>query len=213
MDPSIDREKYYEFTFLAWYQSHSKGTTVIFFFFFFFLRSSLNGFLFINHYREHIVQFFIECFCSHHYSPHYSYHYLGSNLIPWSTKKQSTVSRSSTEAEYRALASATMELTWLSSILTNGVSQPQCSILWCDNINPTYLVANPMFHAHTKHINIDCHFVRDEVASRYLQVCFLSSKDQLADVFTKPLVFTQFINIRNKLNVHPGLTVEFEGAC
>jgi hypothetical protein len=95
-----------------------------------------------------------------------------------------------------------MELTWLSSILTEiGVSQPQCPILWCDNISATYPMANPMFHACTKYIDIECQFVRDKVASWHLQIYFLSSKYQHANVFTKPLMSTRFINIRTKLNV------------
>ena len=68
--------------------------------------------------------------------------FLGSNLISWSARKQATVSRSSTEAEYKALANATAEVIWVQSLLTElGISHPKAAVLWCDNIGATYLSA------------------------------------------------------------------------
>jgi histone deacetylase 1/2 len=113
--------------------------------------------------------------------------FVGPNLISWSSKKQPTVSRSSTEAEYKALANGAAEAIWIESLFKElGVSQQHIPILWCDNLGATYLTAIPVFHARTKHIEIDFHFVRERVASGDLRVRFLSSNDQLADVFTKP---------------------------
>lgn len=86
--------------------------------------------------------------------------YLGANCISWSSKTQHTVTRSSTEAEYHALASTAAEITWISFILRDNrlyLSQPPT--LFCDNISAVYMTINPMFHARTKHIEIDCHFV------------------------------------------------------
>jgi hypothetical protein len=99
--------------------------------------------------------------------------YLGSNLVSWSARKQATVSRSSTEAEYKALVNAAAELMWVHKILNElRVSHPRAGWLWCDNIGATYLMANPVFHARTKHIKIDFHFVREQVANKLL---FLAS--------------------------------------
>ena len=128
--------------------------------------------------------------------------FLGPNLIAWSARKQATVSRSSTEAEYKSVANATAELIWIESLLRElGVAQPHPSVLWCDNIGATFLSSNPVFHARTKHIEIDYHFVRERVAQKLLQVRFISSKDQLADIFTKPLPSPMFEVCRRNLNL------------
>ncbi|GJS38075.1 retrovirus-related pol polyprotein from transposon TNT 1-94 [Tanacetum coccineum] len=91
--------------------------------------------------------------------------YLGLNLISWTTHKQRTVSRSSTEAEYKAFADTVAELTWLQALLNElGIHSSSTPILWCDNLGATYLSANPIFHARTKHVEIYYHFVREKVA-------------------------------------------------
>jgi hypothetical protein len=123
------------------------------------------------------------------------YVFLGPNLISWSSRKQRTVARSSTESEYRTLATTAAELIWLQSMLRDlGIFLPTPPTLWCDNIGATYLSANPAFHARTKHIEIDFHFVRDKVASKSLAVRFISSKDNLADIFTKPTASSHFFS-------------------
>jgi hypothetical protein len=107
--------------------------------------------------------------------------FLGSNLISWSARKQATVSRSSTEAEYKALANATAEVMWVQTVLKElGVKGPTFARLWCDNLGATYLSANPVFHARTKHIEVDFHFVRKRVAQGLLQIRFISTRDQVA---------------------------------
>jgi histone deacetylase 1/2 len=128
--------------------------------------------------------------------------FFGPNLIAWNARKQATVSRSSTEAEYKAVANATAEIIWVQSLLRElKVPQPRSPVLWCDNIGATYLSSNPVFHARTKHIEVDYHFVRERVARKLLHIKFISSKDQLADIFTKPLSLPLFEGCRRNLNL------------
>jgi histone deacetylase 1/2 len=128
--------------------------------------------------------------------------FFGSNLVSWSARKQATVSRSSTEAEYKALADATAEVIWLQVLLTElGVSQSRAACLWCDNIGATYLSKNPVFHARTKHIEVDYHFVRERVARKLLDIRFIPSGDQVADGFTKSLSTRQLGIFRRNFNL------------
>jgi len=73
--------------------------------------------------------------------------------------------------------------------------------LWCDNLGATFLSTNPMFHACSKHVEVDYHFVHDCVAKREMQVRFISSKDQLADFLTKALPLVSFAYFLSKLRV------------
>jgi hypothetical protein len=128
--------------------------------------------------------------------------FLGSNLVSWNARKQATVSRSSTEAEYKALANATAEIMWIQILLLEiGVQAPRKAKLWCDNMGAKYLSANPVFHARTKHIEVDYHFVRERVAKGFLDIEHVSTRDQVADGFTKPLGARQLEIFKGNLNL------------
>jgi hypothetical protein len=85
------------------------------------------------------------------------------------------------------------ELLWLNSLLTElGHHSPKLPVLWCDNLEATFLAANSVFHVHTKHIELDFHFVREKLASKQLAVNFLCFADQIAIILTKSLLKTRF---------------------
>ncbi|KAI3702935.1 hypothetical protein L6452_28689 [Arctium lappa] len=129
--------------------------------------------------------------------------YLDRNPISWISKKQRTIARSSTEAEYRAIASITAEVLWVLNLLTElghqSVVQPS---IFCDNTGATFVAANPKFHSKMKHLGLDYHFVRENVQNGTLRVSHISSKDQLADALTKPLPRTAFQTFVSKIDLH-----------
>ena len=108
--------------------------------------------------------------------------FLGSNPISWASNKQHTVSRSSTEAKYRALAITTAEIAWI-----RHIPLYHAPMIYCDNISVISLSTNPVFHAKSKHIKIDYHFVCERVTRGDLQVQHVSSAEQFADILTKGL--------------------------
>lgn len=128
--------------------------------------------------------------------------YLGASPISWSSRKQKTVARSSTEAEYKALADSSCEVLWITSLLNElGVKLSKQPVLYCDNMGAKSLSANPVFHSRMKHIALSYHFVRQQVQTGLLRVAFVSTDDQLADVLTKPLLRARFQTMLFKLGL------------
>ncbi|GKF74819.1 ribonuclease H-like domain-containing protein, partial [Tanacetum coccineum] len=92
--------------------------------------------------------------------------FFGNNLLSWSSKRQPTLSRSSTEAEYRGVANAVAETCWLRNLLRElHTHLSSATPVYCDNVSDVYLSYNPVQHQRTKHIEIDILFVRDLVAA------------------------------------------------
>jgi hypothetical protein len=130
--------------------------------------------------------------------------FFGSNLVSWSSKRQQTVSRSSAEAEYHAVANCVAESVWLRQLLLE-LHHPatKATVVYCDNISATYMSTNPVQHQRTKHIEIDLHFVRDRVALGEARVVHIPTSSQFADIFTKGLPTTVFQDFRSSLNIVP----------
>jgi hypothetical protein len=130
--------------------------------------------------------------------------FLGDSLISWKSKKQDIVSRSSTEAEYRAMASTTTEIVWLRWLLSDmGIPLSEPTPMYCDNKSAIQIAHNSVFHERTKHIEIDCHFTRHHLQQRAITLSFVSSSLQIADLFTKTLSTKHFRLLIDKLSMLP----------
>jgi hypothetical protein len=114
--------------------------------------------------------------------------FLGDTLISWPSKRQTTVSRSNAEAEYRAVAHAVAECCWLRRLLQElHVPLSKATLVFSDNVSVVYMTANPVHHRRTKHIEIDIHFVREKVDLGQVRVLHVTSSRQFAEIMTKGL--------------------------
>ena len=130
--------------------------------------------------------------------------YLGDALVSWSSKRQPTVSRSSAEAEYRAIANAVSECCWLRQLLGElSVPVDKAALVYCDNISSVYMASNPVHHRRTKHIELDIHFVREKVAVGDVRVLHVPTGQQFADIMTKGLPSSVFQEFRSSLGISP----------
>ncbi|XP_017416389.2 uncharacterized mitochondrial protein AtMg00810-like [Vigna angularis] len=128
--------------------------------------------------------------------------FLGSSLIYWKSKKQKTVSRSSTEAEYRALAATVCEIQWLCYLLHDfQIKESGTPALYCDNKSARHIAHNQSFHERTKHIKLDCHVVREKLQEHLLTLLPVRSDEQLADIFIKFPHRVKFKSIVPKLGL------------
>ena len=102
--------------------------------------------------------------------------FFGHTSISWKSSEQCTIARYSIKAENKALADGIAKVIWLQYLLSYmNITPSSASTIWCDNLDATYLFANPIFHSHTKHVEVDYHFVRDRVAKKEIQIHFISS--------------------------------------
>jgi hypothetical protein len=126
--------------------------------------------------------------------------FFGESLVFWSSKRQPTMSRSSAEAEYRAVANVAAECIWLRQLLGElHCHIASAKVAFCDNVSAVYMTCNPVHHRQTKHIEIDIHFVRERIALGELRVHHVSSAEQFVDVMTKGLPSSTFQKFRSSL--------------
>ena len=128
--------------------------------------------------------------------------FIGENLVTWKTKKQKIVSCSSAESEYRAMRKLTNELTWLKALLKDfGIESSSPITMHCDNQAAIHIATNSVFHERTKHIEVDCHKVREKIEEGMILPCYTDTKDNLADIFTKGASLKVCEHIYNKLGL------------
>jgi len=127
---------------------------------------------------------------------------LGESMVSWKAKKQTTISRSSAEAEYRSLASTVAELVWLVGLLRSLDVEITLPVnIYSDSKSAIQLAANPVYHERTKHIEIDCHFIREKLQQGLINISYIPTQSQPADVLTKGLNRVQHELLLSKLGV------------
>lgn len=127
--------------------------------------------------------------------------------MSWLSKKQGCVSQSTAEAEYVAVALNCTNIAWIKQLLegiNEKVTEPVT--IFCDNTSVINFSKNPVMHSKTKHIFIKYHYLREEVQEKKVVLEYISSKEQLVDIFTKPLPRDTFEYLKSKLGVLPLLT-------
>ncbi|KAK3034070.1 hypothetical protein RJ639_034295 [Escallonia herrerae] len=128
--------------------------------------------------------------------------FVGGNLVSWKSKKQSVVSRSSAESEYRAMAQSTCEVMWICHLLEEiSLKPPLPAKLWCDNQAARHIASNPVYHERTKHIEVDCHFIREKIQENLISTSYVKTGEQLGDILTESLNGTRVEYLCNKLGM------------
>lgn len=137
---------------------------------------------------------------------------LGQSPISWKAKKQGVVARSTAEAEYRAMALTVCDVSWLHVLLKDmGIQNLPPTVLHCDNLAALSIAANPVLHERTKHVEVDCHFIREKLKTGTMTTSHVPSTEQIADLLTKPLSVKQHHYLLNKLGALTPSTAQLAG--
>ncbi|GKD78392.1 hypothetical protein Tco_1341013 [Tanacetum coccineum] len=118
--------------------------------------------------------------------------FLGDKLVSWTSKKQKSTAISTTEAEYIALSGCCAQILWIRSQLSDYGFTFNKIPMYCDNQSVIALCCNNVQHSRSKHIDIRHHFIKEQVENRVVEVYFVETKYQLADIFTKTLPMERF---------------------
>ncbi|KAJ9566849.1 hypothetical protein OSB04_002815 [Centaurea solstitialis] len=133
-------------------------------------------------------------------------HLLGGKLVSWTSKKQNSVSTSTAEAEYVAAGICCAQVLWLRNQLQDYDIQLSKIPIYCDNTSAIAIANNPVLHSKTKHIEVRYHFIRDHVMNGDIELHFVPTEYQLADLFTKPLDVTRFNMLISELGIMAATT-------
>ncbi|KAL2327532.1 hypothetical protein Fmac_020959 [Flemingia macrophylla] len=130
-------------------------------------------------------------------------HFMGNCLVSWTSKRQSTIALSTYEAEYVSAGHCCTQLLWLKHQLEDYDIHEGNIPIMCDNTAAINLSKNPVMHSRSKHIEIKHHFIRDYVQRGTIELLFINTEEQLADIFTKPLPEDRFVSLRLSLGLEP----------
>ncbi|XP_057251310.1 uncharacterized mitochondrial protein AtMg00810-like [Beta vulgaris subsp. vulgaris] len=138
--------------------------------------------------------------------------FLGKSLVCWKTKKQKVVSKSSCEAEFRSMSQTTSEIAWVTGIFEDLQHElPKPIPLFCDNKSAEYIAHNPALHDRTKHLKLDCYYIRDNIEDGTISTIHVKSSMQLADLMTKSLPSQQHWFLSSKLGLVFASQLQLEG--
>ncbi|KAD0631047.1 hypothetical protein E3N88_43956 [Mikania micrantha] len=138
---------------------------------------------------------------------------VGGNLVTWRSKKQKVVALSSAEAEFRGIARGLAEVLWIRKLLAEiGFSQTKASGIMCDNKAAIQISENPVQHDRTKHLEVDRHFIKEKLEAGIIELPFVRSEDQLADILTKAVNGRIFNKCLDKLCIGDP-TTQLEEEC
>jgi hypothetical protein len=127
--------------------------------------------------------------------------FLGSSLVSWSSRKQSSVAQSTTEVEYVVAASCSSQLLWITYTISDFGKESTHVPLQCDSTSAISVAKNPVLHSKNKHIEVTYHFRRDNVEKGKITLIHVPTHDQLAGIFTKPLDQATFTSLMGELGV------------
>ncbi|KAA0038222.1 Copia protein [Cucumis melo var. makuwa] len=128
--------------------------------------------------------------------------FVGENLVPWKSKKQNVISRSSAESEYRAMTQSVCAIVWIHQLLSEtcfSITVP--AKLWCDNQVALHIASNPVFHEQTKNVEVDCHFIREKIQDGLVSTGYVKTGEKLGDILTKAVNGARISYLCNKLDM------------